>query len=412
MKREVCGSCSGTELELILDLGLSPIADAYTATPDEPSPHYPLQLAVCHSCWLVQLLEVVDQKTLFGTGYSFYSSASSPLSAYHETYAYDVMNSGPWVRPNERPLVVEVGCNDGDMLRHFTANRWQTIGVDPAEGPAAVARTRADIVLNTPFTHELARELRGTYGPADVVIANHVLAHVEDVRTVVAGMSELVGVHGRAFIEVQYLPDLLLGNAFDLVYHEHRNFFSLTALEDVVTRHGLYVFRLWTTGRQGGSLRVELRRITSYMDASATSSDVAGLRASERWLTQPGAYAGLQGRAERLRTRLLQLLEQQNGGHIVGYGAPAKATTLLNFCDLDASNIKYVTDTTAAKQNRFIPGTGIEIISPQDAAYEYDRVDTYLLLAWNYASQIMSKEITFTRSGGRWIIPIPVPTLI
>lgn len=408
MKREVCGSCSGTELELILDLGLSPIADAYTATPDEPSPHYPLQLAVCHGCWLVQLLEVVDQKTLFGTGYSFYSSASAPLSAYHETYAYDIINAQKKLEHGQ-PLVVEVGCNDGDMLRHFAVNRWRTVGVDPAEGPAAVARTRADVVLNQGFTHELARELRGTYGPADVVIANHVLAHVEDVNTVMAGISALLATQGRAFIEVQYLPDLLLGNAFDLVYHEHRNFFSLSSLENVAARHGMHVSNLWTTQRQGGSLRMELRR---GADTTWASWRVENLRKSETWLNQPRAYAGLQGRAERLRTRLLQLLEQQNGGHIVGYGAPAKATTLLNFCDLDASDIKYVTDTTAAKQNRFIPGTGIEIISPQDAAYEYDRVDTYLLLAWNYASQIMSKEITFTRSGGRWIIPIPVPTLI
>lgn len=406
VKRDNCGACASPKLELILDLGNSPIADAYTSSAADASIYYPLQLAVCHDCWLVQLLEVVDQKTLFGTGYSFYSSASYPLSAYHEQYAYDIMNTQKDIKRN--PLVVEVGCNDGDMLRHFAVNLWRTVGVDPAEGPAAVARTRADVVLNQGFTHELARELRGTYGPAEVVIANHVLAHVEDVQTVVAGISELLSTRGRAFIEVQYLPDLLLGNAFDLVYHEHRNFFSLSALENVVKRFGMHIANLWTTQRQGGSLRVELWRA----DAVWADSRVESLRTSERWLNQHTAYAGLQGRAERLRTRLLDTLDLQRDGNIVGYGAPAKATTLLNFCGLDVNVIKYVTDTTVAKQGRFIPGTGIQIISPTDADHEFDRIDTYLLLAWNYTSDIMSRELAFTHSGGRWIVPIPVPTLI
>lgn len=408
VKRDNCGACGSRHLELILDLGNSPIADAYTTSATDAVVYYPLQLAVCHRCWLVQLLEVVDQKTLFGTGYSFYSSASAPLSAYHETYAYDIINAQKKLEHGQ-PLVVEVGCNDGDMLRHFAVNRWRTVGVDPAEGPAAVARTRADVVLNQGFTHELARELRGTYGPADVVIANHVLAHVEDVNTVMAGISALLATQGRAFIEVQYLPDLLLGNAFDLVYHEHRNFFSLSSLEGVAASHGMHVTNMWTTQRQGGSLRMELRR---GADTTWASWRVESLRNSEAWLNHPGAYAGLQGRAERLRTRLLATLDLQLSGIIIGYGAPAKATTLLNFCDLDSSDIAYVIDTTVAKQGRFIPGTGIEIISPTDADHEFDRIDTYLLLAWNYASDIMSRELTFTRNGGRWIVPIPVPTLI
>ncbi len=406
MKRENCGACASPKLELILDLGNSPVADAYTKSATDVSTHYPLQLAVCHNCWLVQLLEVIDQRTLFGTGYSFYSSASAPLSAYHMRYADDIINAQKKLDHGE-PLVVEVGCNDGDMLRHFDAAAWRTVGVDPAEGPAEVARTRADVVVNQGFTHELARELHGRYGPAHVVIANHVLAHVEDVNTVMAGIGALLAARGRAFIEVQYLPDLLLGNAFDLVYHEHRNFFSLSTLESVAARHGMHVTNLWTTQRQGGSLRVELQR---GADTTWANARVENLRNSECWLNQPEAYSSLQGRAERLRTRLLDTLDLQRSGNVVGYGAPAKATTLLNFCGLTSTDVTYVTDTTVAKQGRFIPGTGIQIIAPEEVVF--DRIDTYLLLAWNYASDIMNREPAFTRNGGRWIIPIPVPTLI
>lgn len=409
MKRDNCSACGYDDLRLILDLGLSPIADNYTKDAGAV-PHYPLQLAVCAGCHLVQLLEVVPD--LFGSGYSFYSSASAPLSAYHMEYASDVINANQLAADGygdglgKRSLVVEIGSNDGDMGRHFVQAGYRVIGVDPANGPAEVAETRGIETIVKPFGRNLAHEIHAQEGPAGIIIANHVLAHVESVSDVFAGIDELLTFSGTAYVEVQYFPDLLLNNAFDLVYHEHRNFFTLTSLHAAARMHNLYVNDAQLTDRQGGSLRVKLSR-----HAGASERAVA-LRDSESWLADTNVYAGLQGRAERLRTRLVQLLENEYSSHriVVGYGAPAKATTLLNFCGIDTKRMSFVIDTTEAKQRRYIPGTRLLIYSPEDVAEEH--VDTYLLLAWNYQREIMRNEQQFTIDGGRWIVPVPAPVIL
>jgi hypothetical protein len=394
MKRTNCSACGSSQLELILDLGTSPIADAYAETAEESLAleRYPLQLAVCEKCWLVQLLEVLPQDQLFGTGYSFYTSASPPLSKYHEDYANMALSA--YAEPASR-FTVEIGCNDGDLLRHFAAAGCRTMGIDPAEGPMQVARDRGLDVRFRPFSLRYAEDIVGAMPKAGLVIANHVLAHVADVSDFLAGVALLLEDNGVALIEVQYLPDLLVNNAFDLVYHEHRNFFSLTSLEYALGRHGLRVTKLWQTDRQGGSIRVEVRK---------TTRSSAPVRFNELWLQNLGAYEGLQGRVDRIRTRLRDLIQEEKsqGRHVVGYGAPAKATTLLNFCEI--YELPFTVDTTLAKQNRYIPGTSTTILPPVWAG---DPTATYLLLAWNYLSQIIRKHPT-----SRWIVPIPSPVIL
>lgn len=409
-QRRVCSGCGYDGLVQFLDLGLSPIADAYTDTFEEISKTYPLQVAVCTGCRLVQLLEVVDAETLFGTGYSFYSSASPPLSRYHKKYADIVL--GQYGQLAKR-LVVEIGCNDGDMLRHFAEAKCPHVGVDPASGPVSVARERGVTVRDQAFTTSVAEDIHNTYGSAGIVVANHVLAHVEDVSDVLHGVSILLGQDdGVAFIEVQYVQDLIVNNAFDLVYHEHRNFFSLTSLENAARRWGLKVIHAELTQRQGGSLRVTLSR----NGALQSDRSVRDIRDSEWWLNAGlGAYEGMQGRVERIRRRLWDTLTPwiDEGLVLAGYGAPAKATTLLNFCDIDANILSYVVDSTPAKQGRFIPGTGIPIIAPFTWDIERDLPNAYLLLAWNYANEIITNNSPgFGERGGRWIIPIPAPVVL
>lgn len=395
MRRTACTACGGKELNQFLDLGDSPIADAYTDGPDRDVPRYPLQVSVCGNCYLVQLMEVLDTMTLFGTGYSFYSSASPPLSAYHAAYAESMF------KPFHSLLhkgIVEIGCNDGDFLRHFAA--YRALGIDPADGPADMAGERGLSVWKAPFTLELAQAMN-KFG---VVVANHVLAHVENVSDVLAGIVHILTDDGVAIIEVQYLPDMMLNNAFDLVYHEHRNFFSLTSLESAAAQHGLKVKGVQFTERQGGSMRVILDKGgTKLLEAYR----VATTRNYEGWLKEDGTYNGFQGRAERVATRLWDLVNAIEGP-IVGYGAPAKATTLLNYCGLGSDELEFVIDTTVAKQGRYIPDTGLPIL----AADEPHLVDTYLLLSWNYLSQILRKEKEFTAAGGRWIIPLPAPVIL
>ncbi len=389
--RTSCSACGSPDLDLFLDLGRSPIADAYTATPDEESPTYPLQVAVCGKCRLVQLLEVVPADVLFGTGYSFYSSASAPLSAYHRDYAADVL-AGHRARVGRG--VVEVGCNDGDLLQHF--REFPHVGVDPSTGPAQAARDRGCNVLADPFGLWSAERIRDTRGPAGVVIANHVLAHVEDVSDCLAGIAHLMGDESIAMVEVQYLPDLLVNNAFDLVYHEHRNFFSLTSLETAAGRHGLHVVDAELTDRQGGSLRVTLSKQPAW------SVRVNTIRRSEQWLNSFGAYEGMQGRADRIRWRLQHLVYEQE--RVAVWGAAAKTTTLLNFAGLRHPTLAYCVDTTPAKQGRHIPGTGIPIVP--NAIVGADG-GCFVLGSWNYAETIMRSN-----PGHRWILPIPAPMLL
>lgn len=405
--RTTCTGCGRGDLDPFLDLGSSPVADAYTVQPGSVGTVdlYPLRVAVCGSCWLVQLLDVLDGETLFGTGYSFHSSASAPLSAYHVEYAASLLADNSLDALAFRSGVVEVGCNDGDMLRHFTAAGLPAYGVDPAAGPVAVARSRGLDVVAEPFTLALAEKLRAERGPAGLVVANHVLAHVADVADFLAGVRHLLADDGRAVIEVQYLADLLLNNAFDLTYHEHRNFFSLSSLASAAQRHGLTVTSHLTTGRQGGSIRVWLE-----VDPGGTGDGGAVQVAGERWLTHRAAYTGMQGRAERIRARLWDCLNHFGDRTVAAYGAPAKLTTLAAFCRLDVADVAWIQDTTTAKQGRYLPGTSIPIVAPKST--DDWRPDAYLLSAWNYAGPILRQEARYTAAGGRWILPFPAPVIL
>lgn len=406
MKRETCGACGSPNLDVFLDLGYSPVADAYLTDTYEYAQLFALELAVCDKCKLVQLLEVLDDKTLFGTGYSFYSSASAPLSQYHALYANHIMDMHDDLC---KKLVVEIGCNDGDMLRHFHERGYPTLGVDPATGPVAVAGTRGIPVINQPFDALRARMVG--QGEAGVVVANHVLAHVPNVFEFLSGVAHVLAPNGVAYVEVQYVADLLTNNAFDLVYHEHRNFFSLTSLELAVNRVGLHVANAQLTQRQGGSLRVMLTH-KKPTGAAHTAMLVQTIREQERWLNDARSYVGVQGRAERIRTRLLdEIYAMTSRGEVLaGFGAPAKATTLLNFCGISREHLSHVVDSTEAKHGRYIPGTGLLIIpETDDTATKNDIVDAYLLLAWNYARTIMRNHSDY---NGSWIVPIPAPVVL
>jgi hypothetical protein len=216
-----------------------------------------------------------------------------------------------------------------------------------------------------------------------------------------SGIERLLAADGIALIEVQYLPDFLVNNAFDLVYHEHRHFFSLTSLRDAAARWGLHVVDACLSERQGGSLRVTLAKHPVPLLPL-----VEAIYKEERWLSTDMAYCGMQGRVERIRTRLCELLDREAaaGRIVAGYGAPAKATTLLSFCGI-APALSHVVDTTTAKQGRYIPGTRLEIVAPGARPHP----DTYLLLAWNYMPQIVRGNRDFS---GEWIVPIPAPVIV
>jgi hypothetical protein len=392
MKRRTCGACAGTKLDVFLDLGETPLANSYPASLDEKENWYPLQLGVCGNCGLVQLMEVVPDAEIYGGDYGFYSGGSAAQLAYHQRGAELLLSRFP---EQAKRLTIEVACNDGSLLRHFAAAGCKTLGIDPAAGPVEAARALGLSVVHKPLSTALAQKLRDQYGPAGLVIAYNSMAHVEDLADVLAGVRALMDADSIAVFEVQYLPDLLAGNMYDQVYHEHRFFYSLSSLRHACGLHGLYVVDAELIELQGGGMRVAL----SANPQAIPSSAVERIALSERWL--PLAYPGFQGKVDRTRDHLISLVNAEPGT-VAGYGAAAKATTILNFTGLGPA-LEYVIDTTPFKQGRYLPGTGLRIVSPDEAAR--DPADTLLLLAANYLGTVLRSN----PHKGRWIVPQPLP---
>ena len=416
MNRTLCGSC-GSDLHVVLDLGYAPLADEFPTEPDLPTARYPLQMAICHNntCRLAQLVEVVDDQILWGGDYAFYAGAAQPVVEYMARYA-------DWLASNysllgHSGLTVEVGCNDGTLLAPLRDRGLHVLGVDPAGGPVEAARAKRLHVLHRPFGKQAAQEILDRRGWASLIIANNVAAHVADLDDFFTAIKQLLTPQGVAILEVQYLPDLLLGNDFTLLYHEHRFYFSLTSLAAAAALRDLDVRNAWYTSPQGGSLRVEI----THMDAPGHPAPVvAAIRRRERSLE----FGGLQDRADRLRESILDLVfaEHAAGRTVAGYGASAKASTLLAWTGLDrisppkmqaagvhegsSQGISWVLDTTPTKIGRYMPGTAIPVVA------SHDPPDTYLLMIWNYLGHIIRKEADFLATGGRMILPFPKPVVL
>lgn len=392
-----CRICDST-LIVFLDLGHQPLANDFPTTPVQQT-RYPLRVAYCWACRTVQLADQLPDATVWTGDYPFYSSTSPQIVAYHARLA-NLLHLR--YRAQCERLVVEIGCNDGSLLEHFDRAGYRAVGVDPSAGPVAAARGRGLTVRPVPFTSDKAAALRQDYGPAGLIIGLNVLAHVEDLDDLVRGVAALLDPDGVAVFEFQYLPDLLVGNMFDHVYHEHRYYLSVCAVAYVALRHGLNVVGAERIPIQGGSMRVTLGR--------GAPEPVAAL-AYERVLVSTETYMSMQFRAEHIRRRLLELLDAEKaaGRTVDGYGAPAKGNTLMNWCSLDDTDLRFVTDTTPGKIGRYTPGSLLPVVGPDP---DRQPPDTYLLLAHTYAADIMRREAVHTARGGRWIVPLPMPVLI
>lgn len=396
MRRLVCGACGNGKLDLFVDVGDSPIANRYPAAPNEKQERYPLQLGKCALCGLVQMMEIVPDTELYGKDYGFYSGGSLPQLQYHARGAELLMGR---FQKEARRGVVEVACNDGSLLQHFRDFGYPSLGIDPAAGPVDVARQRGLDVYQCTLTTGLAQEIRDQRGPTGLVIAYNSMAHVEDLPETLNAIRLLMDDESVAVFEVQYLPDLIAGNMYDQIYHEHRFFYSLSSLRRAAAIHGLYVVDAELIELQNGGLRVTL---STARDARPQLS-VHEIARTEVWLD---TFTGFQGLVDRTRDHLWKLLwdVRGRGGRIGGYGAAAKATTITNFCNIDRDVVGFVVDTTIYKQGKFIPGTNIPIVAPEDAP----EVDTMLLFAANYLGTVLRDN----PHRGNWMVPQPVPMIL
>jgi len=403
-----CRSCGSAPLEPILSLGHTPLANGFVTAKDleRPEATYPLDLAFCASCSLVQITEEVSPDKLF-RDYIYFSSYSETMTAHVRRLAQSLIASrslGP------RSLVVELASNDGYLLKNYLEAGIPVLGIEPARNIAKHARAFGIATREEFFSADLAAMLRAEGLTADVVHAHNVLAHVPDLNGFVSGIRTLLKPAGLAVIEVPYVRDMLDGCEFDTIYHEHLCYFSLGSLDRCFARNGLAIIDVTRVPIHGGSLQLHV----AHAGQGKSASRVRALRSEEEdWGARAMApYLSFAEAVERARRELREMLSRikLEGRRIAGYGASAKGSTLLNYCGIGRETLDFIVDRSTAKQDRFAPGSHLPVCKPERLLQAMP--DYVLLLAWNIADEILKQEQGYRERGGRFIIPLPRPKVV
>ncbi|MDE2101897.1 MAG: class I SAM-dependent methyltransferase [Patescibacteria group bacterium] len=398
-----CRSCGGKNLATVFSLGFMPLANAFLTKEqlEEPEQRYPLDLMFCSECTLVQIMETVEPEILF-RNYFYTSSVSNTTLENAKEIALRMVEKK---KLNENHIAIEIGSNDGYLLKNYVGFGIRSIGIDPAKNLASVAKENGVETWCGFFNLKMAKDLKEAGLQADVLHANNVLAHVADLHGVVEGIAHLLKPDGVAVIETQYVRDMVDGGEFDCIYHEHLCQYSAESLAYLFQLHGMVMVNVEKIGIHGGSLRAYFQREDgpkSMMDKTLVDHF---LWDESHDIQSPDFYRALPKRATHLRTDLMALLHElkAKGKTVAVYGAPAKSTTLLNYFGIGKDLISHVVDRTPSKQGHFTPGTHLEIMDPEKAP----RPDYYLLATWNFADEIIKRQEDFRESGGRFIVPIP-----
>ncbi|MFN7662608.1 MAG: methyltransferase domain-containing protein [Alphaproteobacteria bacterium] len=398
-----CRICNHSS-EKIISFGNMPIANGFlTADQFKDEYFFELATAFCPQCKMFQLIDQPDPKMMFHENYAFFSSTSKKMAGHFEKMAQGFLKE---FLPNPSDaFVVELGSNDGIMLRHFASQGIKHLGVEPSANVAEVARQNGVNTISEFFGAETAQIIKGKYGSADIISASNVMCHIPDLDSVGRGVDALLNDTGIFVFEDPYLGSMIQKTSYDQVYDEHVYIFSVQSVSNAFKSYGLEVFHVEPQITHGGSMRYYLARTGAYQarESVATQLEIEhslGLRQIE-------TYKEFARSCEKSKKDLVALLRKlkQEGKRVVGYAATSKSTTVLNYCGIGPDLIEYICDTTPLKQNKFSPGVHIPVKAYED--FQKDTPDFAVLFAWNHAEEIFSKETDFESRGGKWILFVP-----
>ncbi|OGN29984.1 MAG: hypothetical protein A3A33_01525 [Candidatus Yanofskybacteria bacterium RIFCSPLOWO2_01_FULL_49_25] len=406
-QRTTCRACNSPDLVSILNLGSQPPANAFVKPEEfETEQAFPLEVFFCRSCTLVQLLYIVSPELLF-RNYVYVSSTSPVFQEHFRQFASFIMDR--YLKPGQ--LAVDIGSNDGILLKPLKERGARVMGVDPATDIAARATKEGIPTLPHFFTPVVAETLKRRLGPAHVITGTNVFAHVDDIQPLLEGVAALLAPEGVFIIEAPYLIDFLTKRLFDTVYHEHVSYYSVRSLQELVGRVGFRVIDVQKVNTHGGSIRVSMVRESEGRQRQPSVDEFLELEKREG-LYQEETYHAFARLVEKNKQELTALLKdlKAQGKRIAGYGAPAKGNTLLNYMNIGPDILDYIVDDSAYKQGLYTPGMHIPVASLERLVA--DQPDFVFILAWNFADAIMKRCRTAIGDKAQYIIPVPTPTIL
>ncbi|HYN05824.1 MAG TPA: class I SAM-dependent methyltransferase [Vicinamibacterales bacterium] len=402
-----CRACKSDHLFMFLPLGSHPPANAFLRADqlDQPEFSCPLDTHVCLACGLIQVPNRIPPD--FFRNYLYVPSASETMHGHFEEFARRIC--GPIVEDPDG-LVVDIGSNDGLFLGFVTRLGWRALGIEPATNLAALARARGVETVNEYFGSDTARDVRARHGAARVITTTNTFNHIDDLHGFMSGVAALLDDRGTFIIEVPHAVDLVEKNEFDTVYHEHVSEFSVKSIVDLLARFDMVVTDVERLPIHGGSMRVSGRRRTSGVSSTVAAEWIRG--EADAGLFEKATYIAFKERVETIRSELMALLHdlKRAGKRLAGYGAPAKGNTLLNYYGIGPDLLEFLADRNPLKHGLYSPGMHIPVV-PADRVLE-TRPDYLLILAWNFADEIMAQQAEYARGGGRFILPIPRPLVV
>jgi predicted TPR repeat methyltransferase len=391
-----CRICGSSDLRLLINYGRMPLAGGFFRPEDmHLNVSFPLRLARCSDCTLMQVLDTVSPERIFSQ-YSYVSGTTKTLVDHFARMGPELLALGDAMGK----LTVEFGCNDGVLVRPLLAAGAKVVGVDPSDVALRASQEQGWPLIHDYFNEGVAAKVRSKYGPARIVVGTNVFAHVDDIHTVMRGVITLLEDEGLFVFEVHYQGDLVALIQFDTVYHEHICYYSLVSLSRLLAYHGLKIVDVRRIPIHSGSIRVIASRDSSRREINSTVSEM--IDAEKNWDIDQFVH-----QVEVKRVALQKLISDLNKTNckVAAYGAAGRATILLNYCALGPDLVKYIIDMSPLRYGRLVPGVLIPIVSPK--AFHDHPPDYAIMTAWNYEHEIVEKEKAFLRGGGRFIVPLP-----